>query len=148
MNRQTLHIAALVLTGAFLAPRLSAADSPNDILVVVNNSVPVENIPADRVRNFFLKKAQRFKGGMKVFPVNAREGTDIRKEFRKRLLDMTANEETRYWQDQKIKGGITPPPELGNTQKAVFKIKGAVSYVFRSEYKEKTSKVVLVLPAS
>ena len=62
-----------------------------------------------------------------------------------KVLGMDAAKETAYWQEQKIKKGHTPPPELSNTQKAVFSLKGSVSYCYRKDFKKGAAKVLLVL---
>ena len=83
-----------------------------------------------------------------MVPINAMGSSPLREAFRTQVLQMTAAEETRYWQDMKIKKGLTPPSEFGNVQKAVFNLKGSVSYVFRSEHKGGVTKVLLEIPAS
>ena len=70
----------------------------------------------------------------------------LREEFRRRVLEMTADEEQRYWQNQKIVQGKTPPTEFKSSQRAVFSIKGALSYVYRKDLKQNVAKVVLVIP--
>ena len=59
---------------------------------------------------------------------------------------MTPAEEQSYWQEQKIRKGLTPPAEFASTLKAVFSVKGAVSYVFRKQFKEGVAKVLLIIP--
>jgi hypothetical protein len=60
---------------------------------------------------------------------------------------MSVSEERSYWQNSKIKRGVSEPRAFGNVLKAVFKLRGAVSYVYRSQYKAGAAKIVLVIPA-
>ncbi|MCP4600286.1 MAG: hypothetical protein GY847_07100, partial [Proteobacteria bacterium] len=132
---------------AFYGSKIARADSPKDILIIVNTSVPVERLSPDDVRNYFLKKLGRWKGGGRVVPINAKTKSRLRVEFRKRILNMNIDQETRYWQNRKIKAGQAKPREFGNTNTAVFRIKSSISYVYRSNYKENLAKVILVLPS-
>ena len=122
-------------------------DSPQDILVVANKGVSVGAISKNELRDIFLKKKTSWAKGGQAIPLHAAEGSELRKEFRRRVMDLSAGEEQRYWQQFQIKSGEPQPASFGNTLKAVFKIRGSVSYVFRSQYKEGVAKVLLVLPA-
>jgi len=123
------------------------ADSPNDILVISNRSVSVDKISLEDLRDVFLKKRKDWNKGGRAVPINAKPDSSLREKFRDRVINMTASEEERYWQDRKIKFGTKKPADIGNRLKIVFKVKGAVSYVFRSEYKKGVVKVLLEIPA-
>ena len=138
----------MLLIGATIPNGANSGDgAPTDLLVIANSSVPASSVTKAELKNYFLKKSSRWSGGLKVIPVNAKADSPERAVFQKRVLGMSASEETRYFQDLKIKKGITAPSELGNTQKAVSKLKGAVSYVLRSDFKEGVNKVLLTIPA-
>jgi hypothetical protein len=142
------RLAVLVLlTISFAVPGAASSDDPQDILVIVNNSVSAKRVSVDAIKDIFLKKRTNWPGGGSAVPVNAGEGTALRKEFRRRVLAMDAREEREYWNDKKIKTGVSGPVEFGNTLKAVFKLRNSVSYVYRSQYKEGVARVLLVLPA-
>lgn len=127
---------------------IALADNPRDILIVVNKSIAPAGMSKDEIRDIFLKKRLNWKGGAKAIPIHAGRGSALRDDFRQRLLGMTGIEEDDYWKARQIKTGDPLPAEFGNTLKAVFKIKGAVSYVYREEYKEGIANVLLVLPAN
>lgn len=138
----------LVLCGVTLPTFASPEEgNPRDILIIANKAVSGDSITPADVRNFFLKKQSRWPGGIKVVPVNAKDQA-LRSEFRNRVLDMSETEETRYWQDLKIKKGTTPPIAFGSVQKAVFKLKGAIGYIYRKDLKDGVSHILLVIPAS
>lgn len=136
----------LPLLVLLLAPVGVRSESPSDILVIANNAAPASTLSLEEVRSIFLKKRASWSAGGKVVPVHAKEGSALRKSFQQRVLAMTAAEEAGYWQDQKIRRGLEGPAEFTNPLKAVFRIKGSVSYVFRSDYKEGVAKVLLVIP--
>ncbi len=145
------------LTSCYLVFLLSAsslwiannalADSPEDIIIVVNKSVTKKEVTVDELRDYFLLKRLHWPDGKKIVPINVRGNDELRVAFRGRILEMSETEENRYWQDRKIKSGLKKPPELGSNLRAVFKIKGSISYVYRKDYKEGVARIVLVLTA-
>ena len=127
-------------------PGSGRAESPNDILIIANHGVSVGSLSQDELKAFYLKQRTSWKGGARVVPIHAKENTPLRKVFVSKVLSMQLAQELSYWQEQKIRKGIAQPPEFGNTLKAVFKIRGALGYVFRKDYREGVVKVLLVLP--
>jgi ABC-type phosphate transport system substrate-binding protein len=145
MKSKTLVVLLLgfALTGVWQST--AHADSPDDILIVVNKSVPINSVSSAELKAIFLKKKTRWKNGSKAIPIHAKNGTPLRKAFGQRLLNMEQSREKSYWQEQKIRTGTLPPITFSNLLKAVFKVNGAVSYVFRSDYKEGVVKIIMVL---
>lgn len=143
----TVFLSIAVLIGAAMSADPARAENPNDILVIANLGVKTNSIALDELRDAFLKKRTNWGSGERVVPLNVSDNPKLRDEFRAAVLKMSATEEQRYWQTRKIKEGDSEPAAFGNIQKAVFKLRGAVSYIYRSKYKEGVSKVVLVLPA-
>lgn len=142
------HAIPIILAlAAFAASAVAAAESPNDILIVANTASGGGSLSVTDVRDMFLKKRSSWGNGVKVAPLNAVEGSALRTAFRAKVLGMTAGEERAYWQERKIKAGEAVPPEFGDTLRAVFKLKGAIGYVLRSQFKAGTAKVLLVIPA-
>ena len=139
-------IVTILITATFLAGNRARADGPKDILVVANKSVGVDQVDADVLRAIFLKKRKSWKNGGKVVPVNAKKGTALRQQFLSRLFNMIEEEEKTYWEKQKISKGVEPPPEFSNNLKAVFHLKGGITYVYRSEFPEGVAKILYVLP--
>jgi len=146
--RRTYRGALMIAIAFFLAASWAEAkDNPMDILVVANKSVKTQKIDIDTLRNIFLKDQLSWQAGNKVVPVHPGD-TKLRNKFVSRVLGMnTLAEEKQYWKKQKISHGVAEPPSFRNNLKAVFKLKGAVSYVYRHEYLEGVAKVLLVLPA-
>ncbi len=135
---------ALTLSAGFPA----RAEDPKDILVVVNKSASLTTtLSPEALRNLFLLYRTSFEGGGRAVIINAKNGTPLREDFRRKVLDMSQEEELRYWQERKVRSGQIAPAEFSNPLKAVFKIKGAVGYVYRSQYREGVVDVVLVIPA-
>ena len=142
-----LFIGLAVVITAVLAVPVGAEDNPNDILVVVNKSVKTDTLSKGELRDIFLKRRKIWQLGQKVVPVNAKAGLPIRKAFRQAILNMSKREEDAYWQKQTIMTAEGEPVRFGHRLKAVFKLRGSVSYVYRYEYREGVVKVLMVIPA-
>lgn len=137
----------IALIWASISADAASAENPNDILIIVNRSVKANKIEIDELKDIFLKKRTNWSSGERAVPLNVASDPKLREEFRASVLNMSATEEKRYWQTRKIKGGDGEPAEFGNVLKAVYKLHGAVSYIYRSDYKEGIVKVVFVLEA-
>jgi len=124
------------------------AESPNDLLIIANKAVKESNLTINTVRSIFLKRRSHWQGGGKIVAINDKKGTPLRTAFQDKVLDMSQRREEIYWEEQKIKKGVSAPPEMSSRLKAVFKVKGAISYVLRSEYKPGVAQILLVIPAS
>jgi hypothetical protein len=140
-------IILVVGLGSLLLPRFAAADDPDDILIIANPSAQASGISLDDIRSIFLKKRANWPRGGNAVPINARKGSALRGEFVQRVLNMTLAEESNYWKDEQIKSGLTEPAEFSNVLKAVFKLRGSIGYVYRSEYREGVAKILYVLKA-
>lgn len=127
---------------SILIPAKSWAESPDDLLIIGNNMVAESDlVPAD-AKNIFLKKRASWSNGDTIIPINANKGTPLREAFLNKVLKMAKTEEDRYWEEQKIKKGITPPMEIMNTLKGAGSQKGAVSYIFRKDFKAGQAKIL------
>lgn len=135
-----LGIASLASLGSIWA------QSPDDILIIANKSVHIDRLSLSDVQAYFLKLRQRWPDGNKVVPINAKANREARTAFVTRVMKMQPNKELAYWADQKIRLGQHPPVEFSNPLKAVFKLKGSIGYVFRSQYKEGVVKILAVIP--
>lgn len=143
----TYCLALTIFAGVLVLPTVVYAESPEDILIIVNKGVPINSITRNELKDYYLKKRLDWRGGDRAVPVHSKGKSELRKEFCERVLNLTLSDEESYWRDKKIRTGVTKPAEFSNTLKAVFKIGGAVSYVYRSQYREGVAKVVLVIPA-
>ena len=119
---------------------------PMDILVVVNVGVEAHALSVDVVRDFFLKNKTYWSATNKALALHSTDKA-LRNDFRDKVLQMSAAEEERYWIAEQVRGKKQEPVAFPNTLKAVFKLKGAVSYVYRKDFVGGVAKVVLVVPA-
>jgi hypothetical protein len=122
------------------------AGSPKDILVIVNKNVATNSVNQEVVRDLFLKVRKSWGNGERALPINP-NNDQLRNDFRKTVLNMNASAEERYWEDLKVKYGQSEPPVFSNNQKAVFRLPGSISYIYRKDYLSNVVKVVLVIPS-
>jgi len=145
---KTTVCCCLLLAIVLLAPAgAKTKKSPNDIFVVVNSSIPVGMVSAETVKAYFLKQQRHWENGVEVVAINDMDNTALRKDFQEKVLKMSSLNEDSYWEAQKIQNSVAPPAELSERLKAVYKMSGGISYIYRSEYKEDVVSVVLVVPA-
>jgi hypothetical protein len=84
--------------------------------------------------------------GMKVIPFNHPIGTFDRIGFDRVLFGMTADEIGRYWVDQRIRGGDSPPRTIDSVSlllRVVAALDGAIGYV-RAGFSSPELKVVSI----
>ncbi len=143
-----LLLVVLVCLLVQAAQAQTPGEHPNDIIVVANKKVSVNETSLKELKSIFLKKRTSWKKGGKVVPIHAKVGTEIRNVFITRVVGMDHIEEQTYWQEVMIKSAVSQPPSFSNPLKAVFKLRGAVSYVYRADYKPNVSKILLVIPHS
>lgn len=142
MNKLNLVVLMVLVVGL---ARMAYADGPNDLLIVANKGLSADASDASEIKAVFLKNKSAI-GGDTVFPLNAKSDSDLRAAFCKRVLKMTPEKERGFWDEEKVKKGVEPPPEVPATLKAVFSKSGGISYVFRKDYKEGTAKILATFP--
>lgn len=137
----------IVLLSGMTTTHTAHAESPDDILVVANLGVNKNGLGVNEARDIFLKQKTSWGGGASIIPINSTD-PKLREEFRTRVIRMTAAEEKKYWQSRKIKDGVQEVPSFTNILKVIFKLRGAVSYMYRSQFVKGIAKVLLVIPAN
>jgi hypothetical protein len=148
MQKPSNILFALALLGAVLqtGSAVGSTEKPGDLLIVANNTVKDASLRVEDVRAFFFKQRAAWPSGERVTPFHAKAGSEARKVFLEKVMQMTSDEESRHWEKQKIIHGTSGPTEFASVQRAVFAIKGSVSYVLRKDYTDKVSKILLVIP--
>ena len=124
----------------------SNADSPDEIVVFVNKSISVNSISLSELKQIFLKRKTSWPGGDNIVCINVSDSSPLRELFRGRVLEMTKEDEQRYWTNQKIRFQLSPPAEMDDTPKAVFKLRNAIGYAARKDVPQGVVKIVAVIP--
>lgn len=146
MNKIINTINTVIFVLAILLPIPLIAESPDDLVVFVNTKSSVATITPEELKQIFLKKRTRWPGGDKIDCINSPEGSAERTLFRNKILGMSKTEETTYWQNQKLRMQLSPPIQISNTTKAVFRLKRSVGYAFRKNVPKGVVRIILVVP--
>jgi ABC-type phosphate transport system substrate-binding protein len=141
---KTLAVSAVfgALVLCFGAGEARAGDY--DLLIIANTNANASSASKAELRSYFLKKRSSWKGGGRVIPVNSPAGSRLRKAFQSKVLSMSESDEDEYWKNEGIRRGGQKPAEISNTLKAVYHLRGSVSYVFRKDYKGGVVKILAV----
>lgn len=124
----------------------NSSESANDIVVFVNKSISIDSLTMSELKQIFLKKKTRWTGGRPIVIINPYGSSPVRKRFSDKVLGMTATDVASYWEKERIRSQVEPPVEMGNTAKAVFHLRNAISYAYRKDVPDGVVKIVLVVP--
>ena len=127
---------------AVLTARVGASDPPPLELVVIVHAGIKASVP--RLADYFLKRERFWESDKPIIVFNAPHDSPLRAEFDHVVLDLSPEASARYWIDQRIRSGDSPPKELSDptlTVKLVAKLDGAIAYV--SATTELTNVVVV-----
>lgn len=127
----------------------ASAENPNDILIIANLTVPVDSLNRDDLKQIFLGQRTKWPGGQIIIPLHVAGDPALRASIRHNFLAMTAAEEINHWEDQKIRSGIKEPHAFPVRQilRAVFALKGSISYVYRKDHKPGVAKTLFIISA-
>lgn len=127
--RRCFVILALLL----LLPRTVDAGT---LVVVVNAASGVGKLSRDQVINIFLGRFRQFPSGLRAEPVDQPEGSLLKTQFYRVLVDKEVAEINAYWA-RLIFSGQTMPPLKTATEAEVLRLlasrKSAIAYVDRSQ---------------
>ncbi|MBN2714725.1 MAG: hypothetical protein JXX14_02655 [Deltaproteobacteria bacterium] len=119
-------------------------ESPDQLVVIVNRNFKVDSLSVAEVRRIFKKEITVYKG-VAVRPIHAPSGSPLRNQFLSQVMGMSSTAEEKYWEEAKVKKGVSPPIQLSNTVRAVFAAPGAISYCYRKEFNPTVAKIILSL---
>ncbi|MCU0662126.1 MAG: hypothetical protein MUC50_07340 [Myxococcota bacterium] len=135
--------------GLLVLPSAARAQSPDDILVVVNKSVAkTQSVSMGELRAMYLKSRLKWADGQKVRPIHAFSDEKLRLAFNTLVLRMSLDEERAFWEEKKIKQGEVKPPAHKDPLVPVGRDTGSVGYVYRKNYREGDFRILTVIPAS
>jgi ABC-type phosphate transport system substrate-binding protein len=125
MKRSTLIVAAVLLA---VTARIASAAA--GYVVIVNKSSAIAKLKRREVAQIFLKKTSKV-GNAEVVPVDLLQGSAVRAEFTKAVLEKSISAVNAYWQQQIFSGKSVPPSEMSEDDAVAFvrANSGAISYV-------------------
>jgi ABC-type phosphate transport system substrate-binding protein len=117
-------------------------------VVVVNARSGVERLSQDEVVNIFLGRYRKLPTGVAALPVDQPEGSALRAEFYRRLVNKELNEINAYWSRLVFSGKTSPPKQTASTSEVVSILNGtagSIAYIERSQV-DSRFRIVLELP--
>jgi hypothetical protein len=132
----------------FIALLIAAASASAEPVVVVNARSGVERLSHDEVINIFLGRYRSLPTGTTAIPVDQPEGSALRAEFYRKLVNKELNEINAYWSRLVFSGKTSPPKQAGNASEVISLMMGnlgGVAYIERSLV-DSRFRVVLEFP--
>lgn len=121
---------------ATLAPQASAGSS--ELVVVVNSANPVASLNKSQLAALYKAKTTEFPNGAAAVALNLPPDNEVRQDFDKAVLNMSADDAKRFWIDMKIRSGGAAPQKLASpaaVARQVAKTPNALGYVPVSDAK-------------
>ncbi len=114
-----------------LTPRSAWADGNVRLQLITSKSNAIRDVTIADLRQAYRGK-QVTVGGVRLIPFNHPPGSPDRVAFDRIILGMSPEEVGRYWVDQKIRGGDSPPRTIDSVAllvRVVGVLNGAFAYV-------------------
>ena len=123
-----------VLAAIWMVLGVSPAEAAGDpIVVIVNNSNPVDNLSMGELKKLFLSDRSRWDTGKAVAPVMLTPGAAERTSFLKAVCGMSDADLSKYFMQAAFTGkSATPPKEVGSAgavKAFVSSSPGAIGFV-------------------
>ena len=83
-------------------------------VVITSKSTDVNSLSAKEVKSLFLKKKKTLANGVKVVVGDQDGGSDIRKQFSKKVLGKSIKKLKSYWTKRVFSGKGKPPKVIGD----------------------------------
>ena len=102
------------------------------IVVIVNESNPLQSISKAQLRDYFLKKTKSWPDGSPVKFFDRREESRERNLFLNNYIERSSREVETFWIGQKLYTGHSAPTQVSNDSMAmalISRFPGAISYV-------------------
>lgn len=126
----------IAIWNASLIPSVQASGDP--IVVIVNNSNPVDNLTMGELKKLFLSDRSRWDTGKSVAPVILSTGSTERTAFLKIVCGMSDAEFGKYFLQAAFTGkSATPPKEVSSSQSVkttVAALPGAIGFVKAADF--------------
>ena len=117
-------------------------------VVVVNAASAVKQLSKDEVVNIFLGRYRRLPDGEMAIPIDQPEGSALRSDFYRKLVNKDLNEINAYWARLIFSGRTSPPVQAASAAEVTALLTRSVSsvaYVDRSQA-DKRFRIVLEFP--
>lgn len=144
---RTLPALVLLFVIAVLSPvqQVIAGDEP--IAIVVHPGVPVQTLSAAELRSIYKRDTQFWSNGDPIRPFALPPESSIRQAFDLAVLSMDPPTATKYWIDQRVRGGPPPPrgvPNAALLARVITSLTGAIAYLPQSSVPQGVRVVAVI----
>lgn len=102
----TYYLKRLTLLLFIFSSPIFAAD---DYVVIVNKTVEIDSLSLTQVRNIFLSNTDALPNGSAVVPLDQSNGTEVRRDFYKQVVQMSERQVKSYFTSLVFTGKGRPP---------------------------------------
>jgi hypothetical protein len=102
------------------------------LVVIVSDKVQVDDVSAALLHRVFTGEPTEADGAGRFVPLNLPPGSPARVAFDQAILDLSPDEMSQYWVNQRIRGKGPAPRSIPDPRLAVqlvLKLPGAIAYV-------------------
>ncbi len=126
-------------------PQVVAGDEP--IAIVVHPGVPAQTLSAAELRSIYKRDTQFWSNGDPIRPFALPPESDVRQAFDLAVLGMDPPTATKYWIDQRVRGGAPPPrgvPNAALLARVITSLTGAIAYLPQSSVPQGVRVVAVI----
>jgi len=105
-------------------------------VVIVNARSEVDRLSQDEVINIFLGRYRRLPNGDVAIPVDQPDGSALKNQFYRKLVNKNLNEINAYWSRLIFSGKTSPPKQAVNAAEVAALMSGnsgGISYIERAQ---------------
>lgn len=117
------------------------------IAVIVHPSVPVTVLSAAQLRSIYRRETGFWPDGQVIRPLSLPPESAVRQQFDFAVLALDADGVTKYWIDQRVRGGVTPPRTVASASlvaRVVPALTGSIAYLPESAVPPSVRVVAMV----
>ena len=109
-----------------------AAGESESLAVIVHPSVPVKTLSAADLRSIYRRETAYWPDGSAIRPLSLPPENAVRQQFDLAVLNLDADGVAKYWIDQRVRGGATPPRNVNTAiliARVVPALAGSIAYL-------------------
>ncbi len=142
MKRNVITLLAVAVAG------LSSHPARAELAVIVAPSVGVDSVTLEQVERLYLDKSVRGLANARLTPVDHKQGSELRKEFVRKVMGKSERQLAGYWSRVMFSGKGQPPRQYSNDAEVIEQVTsepGKVGYIDAASVNDST-KVILRIP--
>ena len=134
MNK-TLSLILLLLTSTIEA----------DVVIIVNQQCQLTEITKKAVIDLYMGKTSKLPNGQTVQTIDAFTGSELRRDFYKRLTGKSEAQIDAYWAQLAFAGRLTPPPQRESVEEILDMVATNPELIAYVDHRHLNDKVKVLL---